>query len=255
MAWLSSQSDRLCVADKTVLVTGAAKRIGRAVSLAFASAGANVVVHYNRSESEAAALCGEIRERNVDSWAAACDLESPGDAGKLLDDAVSAAGKIDILVNNAAIFPEGGLASLGLEDVSRNMNVNALSPMVLSRAFASHTERGVIINLLDCRVCDYDRKHVAYYLSKQMLFSLTRLMAVEYGPGIRVNGVAPGLILPPPGKDESYLTEMSGTNPLNTYGSAEGVADAVMFLASAQFVTGQVIYVDGGRHLMGGIHE
>ena len=101
---------------------------------------------------------------------------------------------------------------------------------------------------------DYDRAHAAYHLSKRMLFTLTRMMALEFAPQIRVNAVAPGLILPPPGQDASFLERMASTNPLGRHGDASDVADAVLFLTGAGFVTGQVIYVDGGRHMKGAVY-
>jgi pteridine reductase len=104
---------------------------------------------------------------------------------------------------------------------------------------------------LDTRVAGYDRQHVAYHLSKQMLCTLTRMMAVEFAPRIRVNAVAPGLILPPEGKGMDYLEGLKGTNPLNQYGSAEDISAAAVFLIGSAFITGQGIHVDGGRHLKG----
>jgi pteridine reductase len=108
----------------------------------------------------------------------------------------------------------------------------------------------VIINMLDCRITDYDRQHAAYHLAKRALFTLTKMLALEFAPGLRVNGVAPGLILPPAGKDRSYLEKLKSTNPLNAIGTVEQVVEAVRFLVNNEFITGQVIFIDGGRNLL-----
>jgi NAD(P)-dependent dehydrogenase (short-subunit alcohol dehydrogenase family) len=109
---------------------------------------------------------------------------------------------------------------------------------------------GKIINLLDTNISGHDRTHVAYIVSKQMLASLTKICALEFAPGITVNGVAPGLILPPNGKDETYLENLSKTVPLKRHGAPEDVSEAALYLLKSDFVTGQVVYVDGGRHLL-----
>jgi NAD(P)-dependent dehydrogenase (short-subunit alcohol dehydrogenase family) len=127
--------------------------------------------------------------------------------------------------------------------------VNAWAPFVLSRDFSRHVDRGKIINLLDTRITGYDRSHVAYVLSKRMLAVLTSMCALEFAPDFTVNAVAPGLILPPPGKDENYLAGLVKTVPLKKHGGPGDIVDAVLYLLKSDFVTGQTIYVDGGRHL------
>ena len=140
------------------------------------------------------------------------------------------------------------------EELLANLQVNALSPLWLCRAFAAQQRAGAVVNFLDTRISDYDREHAAYHLSKRMLHALTKMLALELAPRIRVNAVAPGLILPPPGQDETYLRRHINTNPLRRIGTPEGVAAAALFLLRSAFVTGQVIYVDGGRHLKGCVY-
>ena len=120
---------------------------------------------------------------------------------------------------------------------------------------AEKGQSGVVVNLLDTMVRDYDRKHVSYHLSKKALHDLTRMMAVEYGPRLRVNGVAPGLVLPPEGKDIAYLEGLKHSNALERIGCPEQIAHAVVFLLTNEFITGQTIYIDGGRHLRGSMYE
>ena len=138
--------------------------------------------------------------------------------------------------------------------LDENIHINALAPALLSRAFAKTAARGDIVNLLDCRISDYDAEHLSYHLSKRMLMSLTRILALELAPDIRVNGVAPGLILPPPGQGREYLRRLALTNPLERWGGAEDIVRAIVFLLESPFVTGQIIYVDGGRSLKGSLY-
>jgi NAD(P)-dependent dehydrogenase (short-subunit alcohol dehydrogenase family) len=239
------------LSGKTALVTGGGKRIGRANVLALAAEGTSVVVHYGRSRDEAEDAAAAARDRGVQAWTLQADLSQPGEAGRLFPQALDAAGPIDILVNNAAIFPPSKLVDFTADDLAQSVQINAFAPLQLARAFAAQGREGAIVNFLDTRITDYDRNNVAYHLSKRMLFSLTRMMAVEFAPAVRVNAVAPGLILPPPGGEESYLKKLVHTNPLRRVGSPEAIADAVLFLLRSNFITGQVLYVDGGRHMRG----
>jgi NAD(P)-dependent dehydrogenase (short-subunit alcohol dehydrogenase family) len=121
---------------------------------------------------------------------------------------------------------------------------------VLGRELARLVGHGKIINLLDTRIQGYDRAHVAYILSKHMLAVLTKMCALEFAPAITVNGVAPGLILPPPGRDQGYLEQLAHATPLKRHGSPEDITRTAVYLLTSDFVTGQIIFVDGGRHLL-----
>jgi NAD(P)-dependent dehydrogenase (short-subunit alcohol dehydrogenase family) len=234
---------------KSALVTGAARRIGRAISLALAREGANVAVHYSSSEREAAELATEIEGFGVRAVALHADLSDPDELAGLVGRAREALGAIEILVNNASIFPSDTLETVDLAGLKRNLEINAWAPLVLTRAFAAQSERGHVINLLDSRVSGFDHTHTAYILSKHVLSAITRTTALELAPGIAVNSIAPGLILPPAGKDEKYVERLAQTVPLKRRGSPEDIAAAAVFLATSEFVTGETIYVDGGRHL------
>jgi hypothetical protein len=195
-----------------------------------------------------------LRDKGVKAWTAQAGLNDPAQARALFDEATRLSGGIDFVVNSASVFPESTLAHFTSDELHHVINVNALAPLMLGRALKESNRPGAIVNLLDCMIADFDRKHVAYHLSKRMLYSLTRMMAVEFAPAVRANGVAPGLVLPPAGKGEEYLASLASTNPLNRYGSAEDVAAAVLFLLKSDFVTGQVIFVDGGRNLRGNMY-
>ncbi len=238
----------------TALVTGASKRLGRAISLALARRGADIALHYRESEEEAASLRAEIEGLGRRSVTVQADLGERAGLEAFFERVVEAAGPVDILVNNASIFPEDTLCDATYEAFEANFRINAWAPFVLTRALAGQGRPGAVVNLLDARIHDYDRKHVSYHLSKRDLFTYTRMAALEFAPVIRVNAVAPGLVLPPPGESEAYLESLRDTNPLAAIGTPEQIASATLFLIENEFVTGQVIYVDGGRHMLGGVY-
>jgi NAD(P)-dependent dehydrogenase (short-subunit alcohol dehydrogenase family) len=244
----------ISLSGKVALVTGGAKRLGRACALALAREGVGVVVHYRSSKEEADVTAAAIRALGVSAWIVQGDQGDPDGAAGVFRDTVDQAGPIDFLVNNASIFPESRLGDFTLDDLMDNVRVNAFGPLVLARAFAAQQRPGAIVNFLDSRIADYDKIHAAYQLSKRMFFTMTRMMALEFAPRVRVNAVAPGLVLPPEGRDESYLRDLAHTNPLNAHGDENDVADAVMYLLRAKFVTGQILYVDGGRHMRGNVY-
>ncbi len=153
-------------------------------------------------------------------------------------------------MNNASIFGRGTLETAVFERFLRNVKINAWAPFLLARAFARVSRRGKVVNLLDTRIAGLDLTHVVYILSKQLLATVTRMAALAFAPGVTVNAVAPGLILPPPGEDEAYLEQLAKDLPLKRHGSADDVARAVLFLLESRFITGQVVFVDGGRHLL-----
>lgn len=235
---------------KTALITGAAKRIGREISTALALEGVNVAVHYCASKKDAQILCDELVELGVNSWVVKADFRKIKECDTLIERALEITGSLDILINNASIFLPGNLANLNFETLSRQVQVNAWAPFALSRDFARSIRKGKIINLLDSRINSGDRLHVAYILSKQMLSVLTRMTALEFAPHITVNGIAPALILPPAGKNKRYLKQMAASAPLLRHGDPQDISDAVIYLLKSDFVTGQIINVDGGLNLM-----
>lgn len=244
----------IALVDKTALVTGSAKRLGRATALALAREGVSIVVHFRASGNEADELAHETEQLGVRAWAVQGDLSDSGAAAAVMDKACAAAGRCDFLINNASTFPESTFAEFSPDEVHENIDLHALSPALLARAMYATGQSGAVVNMLDCMIADYDRKHLAYHLGKRMLHTLTRIMAVELAPRIRVNAVAPGLVLPPAGKDESYLAGLASSNVLNRYGHPDDVAAAVVFLLKSDFITGHTIYVDGGRNLRGNMY-
>jgi NAD(P)-dependent dehydrogenase (short-subunit alcohol dehydrogenase family) len=239
------------LAGKTALITGASDRLGRAIALALAAQGAAVAVHYHRDAAAAAETADQVRAAGARAALVQADFSQPGQGTALVARAVAELGPLDILINNASVYHETTLADLSAAALAEAMQINAVALLEISRAFAAQGRPGDIINLLDARLGDYDRRHVAYHLSKRAAHALTAMCALDFAPAIRVNAVAPGVILPPEGQDESWLRRLAPTAPLQRFGSPRDVTDAVLFLLAGPFITGQVIFVDGGRHLRG----
>jgi NAD(P)-dependent dehydrogenase (short-subunit alcohol dehydrogenase family) len=238
---------------KTALITGGATRIGQALALALAGTGVNIVIHYRSSAGQARETAREVEEKGQKAWLLQADLAETATIETLIDQAVQQAGPIDFLINSASIFPANTLFETEVKDYLDNIQVNALAPFLLSRAFFKQNRPGQIINFLDTRILDYDKQHVAYHVSKRLLYTFTRMMSLEFAPRVQVNAIAPGVILAPPhmasDDSEAYLTKMKATNPLQRIGTTEEVALTALFLLTSDFITGQVIYIDGGRHL------
>ncbi len=245
---------------RTYLISGAAHRIGRGLANSLVEEAAAIIIHYQSSSSPAQELAEEIRSKGVSAFTIYADLASSTDAETLLRRAWDIAGSVDVLINNASIFNTSSLKDVTIDELNRNMMINAFAPLLLSRSFAELNKARktetlpVIINLLDSLIFEYDSQRAAYHISKRILFELTKMTALEFAPSIRANAVAPGLILPPKGKDQSYLERLKSTNPLNNTGTVAQIAQAVRFLVNNEFVTGQVIFVDGGRHLIGNVY-
>lgn len=248
---ITDQSIHKPLRGKIALITGASKRIGRAVAIALAEEGVGIIAHDRKSlETDIAKVCDEVVNCGAKSWKIVADLEKEEEYASLIERSIQTAGSLDILINNASIFLPNTIMNVGFRDITQHLQVNAWTPFVLSREFAKLAMRGKIINLLDTRIAGYDRTHVAYILSKRMLATMTKMCALEFAPAISVNGVAPGLILPPAGKDDVYLERLAQTIPLRRHGGLGDITDAALYLLKSDFITGQIIYVDGGRHLL-----
>ena len=243
------------LAGRTALVTGAAKRLGRAIATALARNGVHMAVHYHQSAPEALAVCEEIQRLGVRAWPIQGDLRDAEQTERIFREAAAQAGPIDILVNNASVFERDTLWNATDESIAKNIRLHAAAPLILSRELARQARAGHIVNLLDTRVAVYDREHASYDLSKSLLLTLTRMLALELAPNVAVNAVAPGAILPPAGQSETYLAKLAHANPLNRIGNPGDIVDAVLFLLHSRFVTGQIVYVDGGMHMKGCLYD
>ena len=232
------------------LVTGGAKRIGRAICLELAAAGFDVAVHHRDSEAEAATLVREIEALGRRAVALSADLADGVATEALIGRAAAALGPLSVLVNNASVFADDRLDSVTGESWAGHLDVNLRAPVLLAQGFARQAPNGaVIINILDQRVLKPDPRFFSYSLSKSALWFATRTMAQALAPRIRVNGVGPGPTLPSVHQAAGEFEAEARATPLQRPGSPEAVADAVRWLVDAGQVTGQMIAVDGGQHL------
>jgi NAD(P)-dependent dehydrogenase (short-subunit alcohol dehydrogenase family) len=236
---------------KLVLVTGGAQRIGRALSLALAHAGADVAIHYGRSQAEAESACAEIETLGRKAVLFQADLADPAQATALVP-RVLEHGPLFALVNNAAIFEALTWNNTALEDWNRHLAVNLTAPFLLSQAFArglAPGESGRIVNLLDWRSLRPGPDHLPYTISKAGLAAMTRSLAAALAPSITVNGLALGAILPP--SDGNAARKILDNVPAGRWAELDEVAQALIFLLDGPaYVTGEIIHVDGGRHLV-----
>lgn len=242
------------LSGRKALVTGGAQRIGRALCEALADKGCDVVVHYHRSALPAAELAVSLRAKGVQAYTVQGRFSDQEHIERVLAEAWKAAGGLDILVNNASVFHRHSLIEADEAVWMAEWQVNTLAPILLTRAFARARAAvpgpGRVINLLDRRVFGVEAGCLPYLLSKKMLADFTRAAAVELGPAVTVNGVAPGAILRPVGETDSGSTEWAGPAVLDHHGTPQDVADAMIYLLEAEGVTGQVIAVDAGQHLL-----
>lgn len=232
------------------LVTGGGKRIGRAICLELARAGFDVVVHHRGSADAAQATADDVRALGRRAAVVGGDLSIEAETRGIVPAAVAAIGRLALLVNNASVFEDDRVGSLGRETWDAHIETNLRAPIVLAEAFAAQAPDGsAIVNLLDQRVLKPDPRFFSYALSRNGLWWVTRTLAQALAPRIRVNGVGPGPTLPSNYQSAEEFEAEGRSVPLARAGSPEEVARAVLWLAEAELVTGQMIAVDGGQHL------
>jgi NAD(P)-dependent dehydrogenase (short-subunit alcohol dehydrogenase family) len=237
---------------RAALVTGGARRIGRAMSLALHRAGYAVAIQTNHSEADAQALRDEIARAGGRAIVVRADLGDQAAVARLVTDASVAVGPLTLLVNNAAMFEPDEIGALDAERFERQFAVNLRAPLFLSEAFAAQAPAGAdasIINILDQRVFKLTPQFVSYTLSKSALHAATRMLAQALAPNVRVNGVAPGPTMASARQDAGDFARQAAAVPLGHGPTPEEVAAAVIYLAGAHSVTGATLVVDGGQHL------
>jgi NAD(P)-dependent dehydrogenase (short-subunit alcohol dehydrogenase family) len=221
------------------------------IARALAGRGYDIAMHYGKSRKQAQASAGEIKALGVDCRLFQADLSKFEQVQALAAGVLEQMPHCNVLVNSAAIFERVGLAATDEAVLDRHFSINFKAPFFLARALAAHwaknNVRGNIVNILDTRITRQAVAHFAYTLSKKALYEFTRMAAKDLAPLVRVNGVCPGLILAPPGKDPSYLDKLVDAVPLKRKGSPKDVAGAVAFLLDNEYITGQCIFVDGGE--------
>jgi pteridine reductase len=245
-------TDPSSLEEKVVLITGGARRVGAEIARTLHAAGADILVHHHRSGDDAAALAGDLnRLRSGSAAVRGADLLESGAAEALVGAALDAFGRLDVLINNASTFyptPIGETTGAQWDDL---LGSNLKAPFFLSQAAAPglRLQRGLVINIVDIHALRPLKRHPVYSIAKAGLAMLTRSLARELGPDIRVNGIAPGPVLWPEGPmAEDLKREIIGKTALKRHGTPRDIARTALFLArDAPYITGQIIAVDGGR--------
>jgi NAD(P)-dependent dehydrogenase (short-subunit alcohol dehydrogenase family) len=237
---------------KTVLITGAAKRLGRAIALDLARNGWNIGLHYHSSEKEARATCEDARTAGVKVALLEADLMQEDQTAALVPRAVKELGPLTALVNSASLFENDEWVGVTRESWDKHMEVNLRAPFVLSQAFAKQLPLGTpgaIVNIVDQRVLKPTPQFLSYSLSKAGLHWLNTTLAQALGPRIRVNAVAPGPTMRNARQSEADFQRQREATILKTGAEPQDICDAIRYLLEAKAVTGEMIAVDGGQHL------
>jgi NAD(P)-dependent dehydrogenase (short-subunit alcohol dehydrogenase family) len=236
-----------------VLVTGAAKRLGRAIALELASAGYDVAVHFNSSRTDAEATADEIKKLGLKAVVIEADLSKEADVVRIIPEAARAIGPLTALINNASVFMDDRLDTMTRASWDLHIETNLRAPLVLAQAFAKQLPAGAdgaIVNMLDQAVWKLTPQFLSYTVSKSGLWTLTRTLAQALAPRIRVNGIGPGPTLKAAQQSAENFARQVDATLLKRAPTPEDIAQAVRYLLSAKAVTGQMIAVDSGQHLV-----
>lgn len=237
---------------RVALVTGAAKRIGRAIALDLAGHGWSVAIHYATSGEEAATLCQEIEALGCRAATFPADLSKEAETAALMPAVTDALGPPTLLINNASTFFHDGVNDATRDSWDQHLETNLRAPFVLTLALAQalpQDSQGSIINLIDQRVWNLTPYFLSYTVSKSGLWTLTRTLAQALAPRIRVNAIGPGPTLPSARQSDAHFRQQWQSVPLQCHASLEEICRAVQFILSAPAMTGQMIALDGGEHL------
>ena len=240
--------------NKTILITGAAKRIGREMAKAFFDRGWNIVIHFNNSIEDARSLADQMNaQRSNSALIIQANLDHAKDIEKLADLALSKKGRIDALINNASTFYPTPIGTFTEDNWEALMGSNLKAPLFLIQAFCEELKKnsGFIINVTDINVDKALINHSIYLAAKSGLQTLTRALAKELAPDIRVNAIAPGAILEPPNVEWTIEQKNKIINsvPMARMGTEKDIVDAAIYLSEAEYVTGQILNIDGGKSL------
>lgn len=237
---------------KVALVTGGARRVGRAISIALAKAGASVVINYHNSEKDAESLRAELEAAGARATSFRADVSSTEQIGALLQHVRSEFGRLDIVVNNASLFERKPVLEITEEEWDRVIDTNLKGPFFIAQqsvALMKENGGGSIINIADLSAFQPWPSYAHHSVSKAGLAHLTRILARALGPDIRVNGIAPGTVLPPEDYDGTAGDDLPDRRVVAPPGTPDDVVRALFYLLESNFVTGQVVLVDGGRTL------
>ena len=237
--------------EQTALITGASKRIGKAITNYLAKGGWNVIVHYNSSNEEAVSLVEElsIKYPKQKFQVVHANLADMAEVVALIPKVIADFGNFDLLVNNASVFDSGYLQETSTELYDKQLDVNLKAPFFLIRDFANYCKRGSIINFVDTRISSNKSNFAAYSISKKGLWDLTQMAALEFAPKIRVNAIAPGVTLAPDDKDDSYLEDLAKGIPMKRPSGLDPILNSIDYILNNDYLTGQLLFADGGENL------
>ncbi|MBX9568772.1 MAG: SDR family NAD(P)-dependent oxidoreductase [Candidatus Obscuribacterales bacterium] len=230
---------------KAALVTGGAKRIGREIALHLAKNGYDIALHFNRSAEDAQKTAAEIEQLSRRCYLVKADLGTASELESVIESCIGNLPYLSVLINNASTWSGGLLTDSSCDEFDEQFHLHVRAPFILTRDFARMARKGNIINILDSNVAKKRATEFAYLLSKKSLQDLTIMAAVELAPAIRVNSIAPGMVLAPE-KDKNK----PHNNPLNKTGSPKDVTNAIDFFLHNETVTGQCVFVAGGKDLI-----
>lgn len=235
------------------LITGAGKRIGKALALALADAGYDIAAHYRSSETEVEDTLAQVKAKGRNGVALKADLSKEAETATLIPKGAKALGPLTLLVNSASVFENDDIGSMTRQSWDTHMETNLRAPLKLAQDFVAQSPNeanNLIVNIIDQRVLKLTPQFLSYTLSKASLFTLTKTLAQALGPqGIRVNGIGPGPVLKNPRQSEEDWRRQNEATVLGHGATPQDIADALIYLIGAQSVTGQMIAVDGGQHL------
>lgn len=234
---------------KAALVTGGAIRLGRHFAKTLAQQGFDIAIHYNRSSAEAEKTVAEIRGMGATCEAFAMDFMAAENPGELIDAVADVFPQLSVLINCASIYNAAPIAATTPKLLQEEFKVNFFTPYLLCGAFARSLGRGSIVNILDNKIAFHQYQYGAYLSAKKALAELTKMAAMEFAPHIRVNGIAPGVIMPGETRSNDYIQWRVEGIPLRRQGAVDHLGKALGYLLDNDYVTGQILFVDGGEGL------
>ncbi len=233
--------------NKAALVTGGAVRLGKAIALALAGHGFDIALHYNSSQAEALKTADEIKDCGVDCELFQLDLSEANQFSEFMAAVCKRFPNLNLLVNSASGYIEAAVSETTLAIFDSQMTVNLRAPFFLTRAFSKLCKKGSVINIIDNKIAFNQYPYSAYLLSKKGLAEFTKMAAIEFAPSIKINGIAPGIIMFSDSNNRDYIDWRIKGIPLRKKGETEYITDMIIYLVENSFITGQIFFVDGGE--------
>ena len=233
----------------TAIITGGAVRLGKSFALHLANKGYNIALHFSKMRPAVKSVLDQLNSMDIKSKYYNCDFSNIENAEKLIDKVSQDFSDVTLLINSAANFIQENIETTNSKNLLETFHINLFSPFILMREYKKMFNKGMIVNILDERILRNIPTFAAYSVSKVGLAHLTRIASIEWGTTIRVNGIAPGLILPPVGQDDNYLKRESKHVPTGKHGSPENLIKGLDYLLENTFVNGEILFIDGGESI------